>query len=225
MNAKLAVANNQLNYTGLFARPPFQLWGQGNVLLRGIYDSFSPFGVKASDIRFETLAADITGQVITANLGTAGFCRFRFDKVEATFFNFGKSFLAEFPKICEASTTWIRREAKDFEISSHRFMYSCHGLLGDVRVAEWLNFGRIIITDAGKAQGTGAIFHWSQPEKSWTTQLVLDKSVVVPDGLYLMFTLDVAKNVIPFANIAVEARSYLDAIIAQLGLEFVQEPG
>lgn len=132
--------------------------------------------------------------------------------------------MAEFPKICEASTGWIRKEAKDFEISSHRFVYSCHGLLKDVRVAEWLNLGHAGIRDAGKAQGTGAIFHWSLPDKSWTTQLVLDKSVVVSGGLYLMFTLDVARNLIAFTEVALEARSYLNAIVAQLGLEFVQEP-
>lgn len=225
MRAELAVVNNQIAYTGAFLRPPFQLWGHGDLLLQEIFNALSPFGVKLSDIRSESLSADISGQAITANLGLGGVYRFRFDRIEATFFNFAESFFKEFPKLCDSATRWIRKAAQDIEFSSHKFVYSCHGRLGPLQVSQWLNLAQGEIKTAGKSRGSGAIFHWFLEEKAWTTELVLDRSTLVPDGLFLMFTLEINKNDVVFEDVAPEARSYLQTVLSELGLGFARGEG
>ncbi len=225
MKAELTVVHNQLVYTGTFVRPPLQIWGQGNMLLQGIYDALSPFGVQLSDIRSESVSPDIAGQAITANLKPNGMYRFRFDRVEATFFNFSEPLLSEIPRFCESSTEWIRKSAHAVEFGSHKFVYSCHGQLKETPILKWLRFANGDIPVAGQNQGAGAIFHWSVPEKAWATQLVFDRSVLVPDGLFLMFTLEVKRDEVAFENIAKEGRAYLEAILAKLDLGFASGLG
>jgi hypothetical protein len=223
--AELTVIHNQLVYTGTFVRPPLQIWGQGNALLQGVYDALSPFGVRLSDIRSESVSPDVAGQAITANLKPNGMYRFRFDKVETTFFNFSEPVLSEIPRFCESSTEWIRKYAHSVEFGSHKFVYSCHGQLKETPILKWLRLANGDIPIAGQSQGAGAIFYWSVPEKAWTTQLVIDRSVLLSDGLFLMFSLEVKKDEVVFEDIGREGRAYLETILAKLDLEFTSGTG
>jgi hypothetical protein len=72
----------------------------------------------------------------------------------------------------------------------------------------------------GIDKGNGAIFHWEVPDRSWSTQLVLDRSLVISGGLYAMFTLLVLKDMVNYSELLTEGRTYLAALFGELGLDF-----
>ena len=75
-------------------------------------------------------------------------------------------------------------------------------------------------TSAGTADGHGAIFNWKVPEKRWNTQLLIDKSLAVSNGLFLMFSVNVAADKVNFADLAGHAQEYLVGVLGDLALEF-----
>lgn len=221
MPYELLVQQNQLVHTGYFSHPLLELWGDGKTILGGLFEAFSPYGTNLPDIRVEPGLASPSEQVITINIGLMGLHRFRFDRVESTFFNFSDDTLLKIPGIIEASTKWIRGAVSSLKFASHQFVYSSH-----CQVANFL--GKDVlrpicanpVKSAGFDLGAGVVLHWEVPDRSWTTQLVLDRSLTVKDGLYIMFTLLVRGEVLDYATLARDARSYIENVLGELGLTF-----
>lgn len=222
MAFQLLVQQNQLVHTGYFSHPLFELWGDGKTILRGLFEAFAPFGTGLPDIRVEPGLVSPADQVVTVNIGLMGLHRFRFDRVESTFFNFSDEAFVKIPGIIEASAKWIRLAVSSFQFGSHQFVYSSHCQVVNSTARDIL--GSICarsLKPGGLDLGTGVIFHWEVPERNWTTQFVLDRSVVVKDGLYMMFTLVVTGDVSDYASCARDGRSYLEDVLGDLGLSFV----
>jgi hypothetical protein len=221
MAYELVVRQNQLIHTGLFSRPLFELWGDGRTILGGLFEAFSPFGTTLPDVRVEPGLVSPADQVISVSIGLLGLHKFKFDRIESTFFNFSDETLLSIPGIIEASSKWIRAAVSSFEFGSHQFVYSSHCQVGNSTAREILGsiYARSV-KSGGLDSGTGVIFHWEVPDRSWTTQLVLDRSVVVADGLYVMFTLIVQGHISDYVALAKDARMYVDAVLGELGLNF-----
>ena len=221
MSYELLVQQNQLIHTGHFSRPLFELWGDGKTILRGLFEAFSPFGTTLPDIRVEPGLVSPADQVITVNIGLVGLHRFKFDRVESTFFNFSDEVFPKIADIIEASTKWIRSAVSSFEFASHQFVYSNHCQVVNSSARDLLgSINKRSVKSGGLDLGTGLILHWEVPERNWTTQLVLDRSLVVTDGLYMMFTLLAPGSVSDYATLAKSGRTYLEAVLSELGLTF-----
>lgn len=219
MPYELLVQQNQLVHNGLFARPLFELWGDGKTILRGLFEALSPFGATLPDMHIQSVQATPADPVVTVNIGVKGTLTFRLDRIESTFFNFTDEFLREIPKIIESSARWIRAAVPSFKFSSHGLIYSSHSQLSKYTIEEVLkSVGTKTLKSGGVDKGTGAIFHWAVPQKNWTTQLVLDRSVVLAGGLYMMFNLLVTADAVEYDSLAKEGRKYLDDLLAELGL-------
>ena len=220
MPTELLVQQNQLVYTANFARPPWHLWGQGGTILDGLFSAFSPFGVTLADIRSESVSQNPIGQVVVVNIGANGFHKFRFDRLESTFFNFTNELFTQLPVVLEASTRWIRKALPSCEFASHQCAYSSHSYLKGMNADELLTFASTVMKSGGKGRGTGVIFHWELPEQKWTTQLVIDRSIVLSEGVYILFSVLVKEDRINYPNLVQEARAYLDAVLGEIGLRF-----
>jgi len=223
MPHQLLVQQNQLIHTGLFSRPLFELWGEGKTILKGLFDAFSPYGASLADIRVQSPVGGPADQVVTVNIGLKGIHSFKIDRVEFTFFNYTEDFFPSIAKILESSARWIRGAVPSFKFASHQFVYSSHSQLKASTAEEVLKaISRIGLKSGGVDGGTGVIFHWTVPQRNWTTQLVLDHSVVVAGGLFMMFSLTVTADVVDYVSLASDGRSYFNALLDELGLEFSQ---
>ena len=67
------------------------------------------------------------------------------------------------------------------------------------------------------------IFHWDVPEKKWITQLTLDRSLVLKDGLFMLFTIESFVDSVDFPTVLSEGRQYLSSILREIGLELPEE--
>ena len=221
MRHELVVQQNQLVHTGLFARPLFELWGEGKTILRGLFDALSPYGATLPDMHLQSIQATPADPALTVNIGTKGIVTFRLDRTESTFFNLTEGFLADIPKVIESSARWIRAAVPSFQFKSHQVVYSSHSRVEKSTVEALLgSLGTRSIKSGGIDKGAGVIFHWSVPEKNWTTQLALDRSVVLAGGLYVMFSLLVVGDTEDYGALAKDGRSYLTGLLEELGLIF-----
>jgi hypothetical protein len=219
MKSLLAVQNEELSHTARFERPLLELFGNPRAILTGLYGAFAPFGVSLADIRAEGL--NPADQVITVNIKYQGVHRFRFDRVETAFFQFSEDAFEKVPLILDASLRWIRDALAGASIKSHQFVHTTHSKLVDGTVADVLRrIGPSAPNSGGTDIGSGAVFHWEVPQDGWATQLVVDRSVVVPNGLFLMFTLNVPVDKINFVDLSVRGREYLFGVLSDLGLGF-----
>jgi len=222
MHHELLVQQSQLAHTGVFSRPLFELWGEGKTILRGLFEALSPFGATLPDLHIQPVLATPADPAITVNIGTSGILTFKLDRTESSFFNFTDESLRNIPKILKSSTMWIRSAVPSFRFSSHQFVYSSHSRIGKSTVEKVLgSAGMKSLKSGGLDKGTGVIFHWSVPERNWTTQLVLDRSVVLEGGLYMMFTLMVVGDDMDYDSLGRDGRTYLDGLLSELGIKFV----
>lgn len=95
-----------------------------------------------------------------------------------------------------------------------------HSYLKGMNADELLTFASTVMKSGGKGRGTGVIFHWELPEQKWTTQLVIDRSIVLSEGVYILFSVLVKEDRINYPNLVQEARAYLDAVLGEIGLRF-----
>ena len=216
--AKLQIQQAQLVHTAYFAEPVLGLWGEGKGILQSLYNAFHPFGAGLTDIRAEGINPG--DQVVSVTLGQTGIHRFRFDRLETTFFNFSESEWATFPAILAASLEWVRKASPATKIGRHQFTYTSHSRLeGEAGDACLRRIGPAAPKSGGVGQGSGAIFHWEVPDRQWTTQLLVDKSLVVPDGLFLLFYLTIGVDKVDFFDIAASGEKYFSSILKELNLD------
>ncbi len=221
MPYELNVQQEQLTYTGHYSRPLFELWGNGGKIVGGIYGALSPYGVNLPDIHLELAQTSPSDPIVTTKIGAGGVYKFTFDRVELTFFGFSEEVLKKIPAIINASTEWIRAAVPDVKFLWHRSVYFAHGQLKGTTIEEFLRgTGPRNLKSAGIDRGSGAIYNCEVPELGWTTQLVLDRSIFVPGGLYIMLALTATHDVLNYDTLLIEGRSYLSGVLNELGLSF-----
>ncbi len=217
----LDVQQEQLTYVARFSRPLFEVWGDGKTIVRSLFEAFSQFGVPLSNIRLEPGMTNATDPVVNVNIGSGGNHKFMFDRTETVFAYLTEDSIKSIPSLLEASTRWIRATSPSLKFASHQFVYFNHGHLKNASVEEFLkSVGPKSPKTGGVNKGNGAIFHWEVPDRKWSTQLVLDRSLVIPGGLYTMLTLLVFGDIVNYPELLGEGRAYLGAVLGELGLNF-----
>lgn len=218
MTRELTVRHAQIVYTAPFVSPAFELWGEGRKITQGIYETFLPFGVKLANIKGEsgTTAAE---QTVTVNIGAQVVYKFRFDGVEMTCFTYSEDFSRRLPLILSAATKWVHAAAPAVRFASHQFAYSAHCALENGGAEEFL---RTVFATPPRAggidRGTGLIFHWDVPETKWSTQLVVDKSLLTNGGLYIALTVSIVGDAVDFDSVGSGGYVYMEKVLNELGL-------
>jgi hypothetical protein len=217
--AKLIVHQEQLTHTAYFSKPVLHLWADGKRIVQGLYGAFNQFGMTLSDMRVEGINPG--EQMISVTLGLGGIHRFKFDHVETTLFQISEDDYRRLPFILDASLAWIRESDSQFRVSSHHFTHTVHAALEEESIETFLNrIGPAAPkSGGGVSKGSGVIFRWESTEKHWQTRLVLDESISVPKGLFVMFSLISNVDGLNFAQTAQEARDCYYSILKELGIE------
>lgn len=219
---ELIVEQNQVSYTGLYSRPPFQLWGEGSIILAGLCDAFAPFSVTLASVRVEgTGSQSPLDQAVNVAFGANGIYRFRFDKVESTFMNFSDEDLQKLPMILAAGESWLRKAVPELKFQSHQIQYGSHSRLSEGSTDEVMR--RLVKADfevPGDSLKVGAILKWTEPQTGWTLQMTVDYSQLIEDGLFLWFGVTLLTDNVNFTEFAVTARSLLENRLKELGLCF-----
>jgi len=216
----LVIEQNQVSYTGNYAKPPFKLWGQGGTILSGLCDAFGSFNVTLAHLRVEGAGSQSPlDQAVNVAFGTKGIYRFRFDKVESTFVNFTDEDLDMLPGILAAGEDWLRKAVPELRFQSHQIQYGSHSRPSEGTIDELLQ--RVVKTDLeipGGSLKAGVILKWIEPENGWVVQMTLDYSQFVENGLFLWFGITISADRLNFREVAAGARSLLDNRLGQLGL-------
>jgi hypothetical protein len=208
-----------LAYTARFQRPVFQLWGAGATIASAMYEAYLPFNVPLSNFQLGSAATSAADVVVTVKLGDVGTSRFAFDRTESSFANFSEEAFQTFPRLLAASTDWLRNTISTFKVASHHFVYSNHSLLKGGVVADFLKaLNPRKFKSAGESIGNGAIFNHVRKDAPWQTQLVLDRSLSVNEGLFASFGVTVIDDKIDYVAFLADARKYFEAMLADLDL-------
>lgn len=184
-----------------------------------MYEAYLPFNVPLSNFQLGGPASNAAETIVTVKLGEIGTCKFAFDRTESSFSNFTEEAFQSIPKLLAASTNWIRPFVPSFKVASHQFLYSNHSLLKEGAVADFLavlnprNF-----KNGGKSIGNGAIFNQIKPDIGWQTQIMLDRSMSIQDGLFMSLGVTVKSDNLDYDGFFADARRYFDSVLSELGL-------
>jgi hypothetical protein len=209
---------NSIAYTARFESPLLELWGSGAIIAKGIYEAYLPFGVPLSNLQLGGPASNAADPVVTVKLGDVGVMKFAFDRTESSFVNFTEATLQQIPKLLLASTEWIRTSVPSFKIASHHFLYSNHSLLEQASVTDFLTRLNPRTFKSGQSIANGVIFNLSRPETGWYSQLMLDRSLSVKDGLFLSFGITLRSDKIDYSAFFIDARRHVDSTLEELSL-------
>jgi len=215
--SELAVQYAQMVYSASFVSPAFELWGEGRKITQGIYETFSPFGVKLANIKGES-GANAAEQIVTVSIGSDAIWKFKFEGVEFTCFRYSQELAKHVGAMLSAFTNWIRSAAPSVRFASHQLSYSAHCTLEGSSGESFLrSVAPRAPTSGGNDRGTGLIFHWDLPGRG-SSQLVIDKSVLVNNGLYVALNLLISEDVIDFEAIGPWSYHYMASVLGDLGL-------
>lgn len=216
---RLIVQKNQISYVGIFSKPIFSLYGKGEIILAGLYDILTPYQITIADIRSET-SSSLSDQSIVVSLGIGSTFKFSLDRIELTLYDYHEQQFWDFPDILKRSEEWLRSSIADFSFQTHLFTYASQNALSEESSQEFLlRFSNVDIPGVGISEGTGMIFHWNVPEKGWRSQLTLDHSLAVLNGLFLQYLIRMETDKINYKEIVTAGKSTLDLALAQIGLE------
>jgi hypothetical protein len=220
MPHELDLKQEFVSYVARYERPVFELWGAGATIAKSMYDAFQPFGVPLSNFQLASVLPNASEPIVTVKLGDVGTCKFAYDRTEAVFANFTEEFFASIPKVLDASTSWLHAVVPTFKISSHSFVWYSHSLLKSGNGMEYLkklNPNRL--SSGGANLGTGLIFNFLVPNSQWKTQLMLDNSAMIPNGLFLNLTINIKADKLNYDKIMLESREYLGSLLQELDLQ------
>ncbi len=218
MPATLDLRHEGLGYTGNFARPTFELWGAGGIIVRQIYEALSPYKVSLQNFKLAAALSSAADTVLTVQVGST-VLKLSFEKIDVTFTGFSEEEFQAIPKFLQASTIWLGKAVPDFQFSSHQIQYFSHSFLKEGSVDEFLKAtSPKPLKSTGFDLGTGAIFHRSVPEKKWVTQLTLDRSQYIPGSLFIGLSIRIETGPVNYDSLLVEGRSYFAEVLGELGL-------
>lgn len=219
---KLSIQRNEANYTGLFAEPPFTLWGEGAKILEGLYRAFRPFGITLADIRSDHGSGSLADEGVSVHVGSQASFRFKLDRIEASINSFTTADLESFADLLSFGEQWLRGAVPGLNFSSHLFSYVCHGAIDGTTSSAFLSqLASPQIHAFGQCRGNGIIWHGDIERQR--VQLALDHSILVPEGLFLQFILVTLDDVVDYAQILRTARERLSLGLGEIGLEPVSE--
>ncbi len=218
MPTTLDLRHETLGYTGNFARPTFELWGAGGVIVRQIYEALSPYKVSLQNFQLASALSSAADTILTVQVGST-LLKFSFEKVDVTFTAFSEEEFQAIPNFLNASTAWLGRSVPDFQFSTHQIQYFSHSFLKEASADEFLKATNPKkLKSAGFDLGTGAIFHRSVPQKKWVTQLILDRSQSIPGALFIGLSIRIEAGLVNYDSLLVEGRTYFGEFLGELGL-------
>ena len=221
---KLSILQNQVSYVGLFTRPTFTLWGEGQKILQGLYDAFSSYKVSLADFRNDSSSQVLADQSVVVGLGPTLVYKFKFDRVETVMSAFTDQELDQFPEVMSKGTVWIRSAAPEFAFQTHLFTYHCHSKLSEGTATEFLRgLSQTNFEIPGVGLGNGIIFNWLESEREQRIQLTVDHSHVYPEALFLHFTLQDSTDLIDYGEALKSGKALLTTALERMGLEFEAE--
>lgn len=217
---KLIAQQVQVNYLGLFSKPPFSSWNEGGKVLGGLYEAFSPYNISISDIKYESFPnlADSTLTVFLFNY-SANY-KFKWDRVEAMFSDLTEEQFPTIPAVLQHGDQWLHTLESDFSFQSHLLTYTSHNLLSEGSAKDFLqSLSNADIPDVGVSQGHGVTFHWDIPEHNWNFHIGIDLSFSVPNGLFLQFLIRTSIDRIDYVETFQSGMELGRSALAKIGLE------
>lgn len=197
-----------------------ELWGRGDIVLRAVYDALAPFGVPLANLAPSTSVNSAADPALTVKIGDVGTTKFALDRIESLFVNFTEDFFRSIPSILAASTGWVKASVPSLEFASHQFTYFNHSLLKEGKTQEFLaKLNPRTIKSAGESIGNGMIFNQVRRDLGWRSQLLLDRSTIVPDGLFVSLSILIDGDIASYDSLFVEARSYFATALSELDLK------
>jgi hypothetical protein len=218
MPVTIDIQHELLTYTAFYERPAFALWGNGAQIVSGFHDALAPYQVSLRDIQITPNTSTAADPVVTITVGSA-IVKFSFANLDVTFMNLGGSVLGKLPGFLDASTSWLKK-LPEFKFGSHKFVYFQHSFLKGASVDEFLSkFSPKKFELQGVDLGSGVIFNRSVPERFWTTQITLDRSVPYPGALFFGLNIQIGTGEVEYAKLFDEAMSYYAGIMKAMDLE------
>lgn len=184
------IRHSEFSYLASLDAPVFHILGTGGQLYAAIYAGLARFRVKLQDIKVESLTpnpADIS--VVCSLLDLGALVRYRLDRVEVwstSPLGFGDPRLAE---LIEEALRAGREVSPTAKVATHTLSLGVHGVLTEGSIPARL-VAYVPITPEGSPpfRPTGVSFLCQWPEGEGESSIVLERSVIVPDGAFLRVT-------------------------------------
>lgn len=218
---KLLISQANVDYYGFFTSPAFDLIGDPQKILKGLYDTFSAHNIGLNNFRIEGDLSEPSTQGVLVRLGRFGTYRFKFDQVQATINGFSDSDLEGMVSAVDSGDRWLREQVKDLRFKNHIFLYASHGRLSGATSSEFLlSLPRRNLPVLGEDLGSGLLETWRDTVMDAKVRISIDHSLQEVDGLFLNYMVAFERDNIDYFDVARKARALLEVCLEQLGVEF-----
>jgi hypothetical protein len=218
MPATLDFRQESLGYTGTFERPALELWGAGGNVIGRLHEALAPYKVGLQNFHLSPTLPTAADPMLTVNVGTT-VLKFSFEKIDVAFTNFTEEELQGIPTFLDLTTNWLTKAVPSFAFSSHQVQYYSHSFLKESPVEDYLRLrSQKGSSLPGFDLGTGVIQHRSIPERKWVTQLIVDRSQLIPGALFISLFIRIESGKLEYGALLAEGRKFFETAVGELGL-------
>jgi len=183
---KLLIQQANIDYYGFFATPAFNLMGDSQTILAGLYKTFAPYNLGLGNFKLEGDLSEPSTNAVVVRLGRFGIFRFKFDQVQASLNQFSDEDLAGMVSVIEKGTSWVREAITDLAFKTHAFVYIGHGTLSEGTSRDFLlSLPRRATPILGEDLGSGIVESWHDANLDAKVRLTIDHSLQQQDGLFI----------------------------------------
>jgi len=215
------VTRTDLTFEGSFSQPEFALFQDTPRLLRHLFARLEPHGLRLVDMKIERgsgSAADL--HVVCYLFNYVMTIRVRLERIEVYCSQVLRDQARVFGAAILDTVLAVQTHLPDLAFRAHGLAVGLHGLLEGQPTSKYLS--RFISnppSGLGPPTGNGVVFYFGPEGDRLLSTLSLDRSIMIPDGLWVRpYVVWDAKKV-EIKNLAIIAESFIRQTLNQIGLE------
>lgn len=219
------VLQSDLAFEASFATPAFDLFRNPEGLHRSLHEKLSPYGLRLSDMKYErgTTLADV--RLVCFLHSFSWTANVRAEQVDLQCFDLREAHRQEVKSVAVSLVEAVTSQVRSTAVRTYTLSLALHGTLSGLDTPSFLVRFTRNAPDLGPLLGSGAVFYFGALAEDGvlTSAVTMDRSAIVPDGLFLRFHSVWDASVVPVGALPDAVERHVARAVAALGLEAPRE--
>lgn len=224
MAIKFDATRADLAFEAGFGQPEFALFRDTSGLFRHLFKRLEPHGLRLIDMKIERGSGNVADYHVLCYLfNFVMTIRVRLERIDVYCTELPRDYVQKFSAAILDALAAVQAHLPDLSFRVHALAVGLHGLLEGQPASEYLSrFVSNVPSGLGASTGNGVVFYFGPEGDRLLSSLTMDKSVLVPDGLYVRSHVIWDAKKVEIKNLATIAEGFVKQALSTIGLELPQ---
>lgn len=217
---KFDVTKADLTFEAGFGQPEFTLFRDTTGLFHHLFKRLEPHGLRLADMKIERGTGSVADYHVVCYLfNFLMTLRVRLERIDVYCSELPRDNVQTFSAAILDALAAVQAHLPDLSFRAHALAVGLHGLLEGQSAREYLSrFVSNVPSGLGPSTGNGVVFYFGPEGERLLSVLTMDKSALVPDGLYIRPHVIWDAKKVEIKNLATIAEGFVKQTLNKIGL-------